>query len=277
MLLLLLLGFAVALPLCAQKSVSVVTLKNGTVMKGELKSIVPNESLTIVIAGVETNIAMEDVGKIEEEDVMPPVPTAINSEKLVVTDLNEYPDSFELDVCGTKIKMILVRGGMMNMGFSGKRSVDMNSEPVHLVGVTSFYISDTFIPTSLAKQLTNKKIDTSQTYFCAKWADCKKMADSIAVLTKIPVRLPTEAEWEYAACSDKQNMIFSECTNDEFCVDYFDVFNPNSYVVDPTGPLSGRRHVVRYYGKAHRKFDRDHSDPKNRLRLVVKAKDYVKR
>lgn len=143
MLLFLLLWFAVALPLCAQKSLSVVTLKNGTVMKGILKSIVPNESLTIVIAGVETSIAMEDVDRIEEENVMPPVPAALNSEKLVVTDMNDYPDSFELDVCGTKIKMILVKGGVMNMGFDGDGSRDMRSEPVHRVCVSSFYMSNT--------------------------------------------------------------------------------------------------------------------------------------
>lgn len=45
---------------------SVVTLKNGTELKGKIKSINPTDSLTIVISGIETPIKMSDVAKIEE-------------------------------------------------------------------------------------------------------------------------------------------------------------------------------------------------------------------
>lgn len=259
----------------SQAKLSKVIMKNGTEIIGTIKSLDPTDAITLIVAGIETSIKMSDVARVEEETVNRTetmAPQQLLKAKLVVTDLNEYPDSFNLDVCGTIIKMILVRGGSMNMGYDGRGSMDMNSEPIHKVSVTSFYISDTFITSLLAKQLTDKKVDTSWTYYTGKWMDVDAMTKTIAQKTGIPVRLPTEAEWEFAACSDQQNLIFSKCKNDEFCSDYFGRFN-TFYETDPTGPTSGRRHVVRYYGRGNRKFDRDHSDSKNRLRLVVKAKD----
>ena len=50
----------------AQEKQSVVTLKNGTELKGTIKSLVPTDSLTIVISGIETSIKISDVAKIEE-------------------------------------------------------------------------------------------------------------------------------------------------------------------------------------------------------------------
>ena len=49
----------------AQERLSVVTLKNGTVLKGVIKSIDPAESLTIVISGIETTISMDNVAIVE--------------------------------------------------------------------------------------------------------------------------------------------------------------------------------------------------------------------
>ena len=51
----------------AQSGQSVVTLKNGTELKGTIKAIDPTEGLTIVIAGVEAKIKMADVARVEEE------------------------------------------------------------------------------------------------------------------------------------------------------------------------------------------------------------------
>lgn len=259
----------------AQDKLSVVTLKNGTELKGVIKSIDPTDALKMIIAGVEISIKMNDVAKVEEliNKMERIVPQLTQNKKLVVTDMEDYPDSIFINICGTKIKMILVRGGDMNMGYDGKGSMDMNSEPIHRVSVTSFYISNTCITSILAKQLTDKKV-SDRTFYIAKWEDINTMTQTIAQRTGIPVRMPTEAEWEFSACSEQQNLIFKYNDDDEFCSDYFGKFNTLSEsTIDPTGPISGRRHVVRYYGKGNNKFDRDHSDSENRLRLVVKAKD----
>lgn len=54
----------------SQTKYSIVTLKNGTILNGVIKSIDPTNALTIEIAGIETTIKMADVAKIEEEKVI---------------------------------------------------------------------------------------------------------------------------------------------------------------------------------------------------------------
>lgn len=68
--------------LLAQEKQSVVTLKNGTELKGTIKSLVPTDSLTIVISGIETSIKMSDVAKIEEAKETVSVPPQTISESI---------------------------------------------------------------------------------------------------------------------------------------------------------------------------------------------------
>ena len=259
----------------AQDKQSVVTLKNGIELKGTIKSIDLSNALTIVISGIETTILMSDVAMIEEEkDNVPSNSQLSPNEKLIVTDTADYPESFDLEVYGTPIKMILVKGGEMNMGFDGDDSIDMKSEPVHRVKVTSFYISDEFVPSLLAAKLTDRKINTKWPYHEDKWIEVYEMVSAIAEKVNMPVRLPLEAEWEFAACSKQQDRIFSKCKNNEFCFDNFAEFDKLSEsVVDPIGPRQGRRHVVRYYGEKNQKFDRSESDSKNHFRIAIKARN----
>ena len=102
----------------AQEKQSVVTLKNGTELKGVIKAIDPTDALTIVIAGIETKIKMADVAKVEEianssvsSDTNEfPKSVLRKGEKIVVTDKADYPESFVLNIGDCEINMILVRG-----------------------------------------------------------------------------------------------------------------------------------------------------------------------
>lgn len=80
----------------AQDRISVITLKNGTIMKGNIKSIDPTDVLTIVIAGIETSIKMDNVAKIEEDNTPSEVSSSElnNDEELTKGDKSDTSNSF---------------------------------------------------------------------------------------------------------------------------------------------------------------------------------------
>lgn len=263
---------------CAQ-STSKVTLRNGTEILGTIKSIDPSDAVIIVISGIETTIQMSDIAKIEENhQASSTLPVLSPEDKLTVTDFADYPESFMLKIGNENIKMILVRGGDMNMGFEGRHSRRYNSEPLHLVKVTSFYISETYVSNAIANYLKGKKPKKGY-YDTTSWEKSDELIRLIANISGVPVRLPTEAEWEYASCSPVQNLIFSECKEAEYCFDYFGNYDNKNGSIDPQGPQNGSNHVCRTYAfgtyPESCKFERFKSPiiGHTYLRLAVKAKD----
>ncbi len=102
--------------------------------------------------------------------------------------------------------MVMVKGGTFLMGIRDTADVEggEHEKPGHKVTLDNFYISKYEVSQALwiAVMDTNPSIH-KDCYLCpvenVSWNDVQRFIDKLNKMTKHHYRLPTEAEWEYAA------------------------------------------------------------------------------
>ena len=204
-----------------------------------------------------------------------------------VTSLIDYllsgawPETLVL-VGNVTFKMIPVKGGTFTMGMTGEQADDdeQNALPTHQVTVSTFSIGETEVTQALwvAVMGTNPSANTTNLQYPVNkvtWNDCQEFITKLNQMTGMTFRLPTEAEWEFAARGGNSSHgyyyagsnTFSDVSatslqpvgqktpNElglydmsgsvwEWCQDYYGAYSSEAQT-NPTGPVSGTERVCR--------------------------------
>lgn len=115
-------------------------------------------------------------------------------------------DSQVYNVNGVSFKMVKVKGGTFMMGATagqGNQAYD-DEFPVHEVILSSYCIGETEVTQALWQAVmgenpSNFKGDLNRPVEMVSWYDCQTFVAKLNQMTGKSFRLPSEAEWEFAA------------------------------------------------------------------------------
>ena len=185
--------------------------------------------------------------------------------------------------------MVWVEGGTFTMGATSEQAndADNNEKPAHQVTLSGYYISRYEVTQDLWQTVmgynpSHFTSDLRNPVEMVTWQDCQEFITKLNKLTGKTFRLPTEAEWEFAArggklshgykyagSNDLSNVawyidnsgrmthpvgtkspnelgLYDMCGNVwEWCQDWYDESYRNTPQSDPSGPLSGYDRVIR--------------------------------
>ena len=191
-------------------------------------------------------------------------------------------------VGGVSFRMIPVEGGMFTMGATGEQGsqANANEKPAHNVAVSNFTIGQTEVTQELWQAVmgSNPSLatgDMKRPVEYVTWNDCQVFIEKLNQLTGQEFRLPTEAEWEFAArggnksshckCAgsdeiddvawyssnsgSKPHPVATKAANElgvydmsgnvaEWCQDWYSSYS-DSLQFDPAGPATGSTRVLR--------------------------------
>ena len=198
-------------------------------------------------------------------------------------------------VNGVTFEMIKVQGGTFTMGCTSEQGSDCydNENPSHRVTVSSFYIGKYEVTQALWEAVMGSNPSDFKggnlPVENVSWDNCQEFIRKLNSKTGKNFRLPTEAEWEYAArggnksngykysgsnsidnvawyygnSGNKTHTVGSKSPNElgiydmsgnvwEWCSDWYGSYSSGSQT-NPTGPSSGSYRVLRggsWYGDA---------------------------
>ena len=119
-----------------------------------------------------------------------------------------------ITVNGVSFKMVQVEGGTYTMGARDDDTEAFNSEkPAHKVTLSSFYIGETEVTQALwvavmgdnGSNPSHFTGDLNRPVDQVSWNQCQDFITKLNQMTGKQFRLPTEAEWEYAARGGKMS------------------------------------------------------------------------
>ena len=207
------------------------------------------------------------------------------------TENESQPQTEVFTVEGVSFKMIHVEGGTFVMGANDNDQLASNDEkPAHEVTLSDYWMGETQVTQALWQAVMGE----NPSYYkggpdlpveCVSWLDCREFIRKLNKLTGKRFRLPTEAQWEFAARGGNlgkghqhlyagSNDIFDVAWYDEnskekthpvgerdpnelglydmsgnvweWCNDWYEeTYYSNSPSIDPIGPSNGSNRVNR--------------------------------
>ena len=134
---------------------------------------------------------------------------SIRSHSIQMQSLTKDEKIFK--VKGVSFTMKLVEGGTFQMGATSEQGSDAydNEKPVHSVTLSNYYMGETEVTQALwqalmgsnPSQFEGDNLPVNQ----VTWNDCQEFIRKLNQKTGKNFRLPTEAEWEYAARGGKKS------------------------------------------------------------------------
>ena len=187
-----------------------------------------------------------------------------------------------------RIEMLFVEGGTFQMGATSEQGSDAeyDEKPVHSVTLSDFYIGKYEVTQGQWKAVMGKNPsrytgDDNRPVESVSWEDVQEFIQKLNALTGKRYRLPTEAEWEYAArggktsqgykyaggnsidkvawyalnSSGQTHLVGQKQPNElglydmtgnvwEWCQDWYESYS-SSAQTNPTGPTHGSSRVLR--------------------------------
>ena len=117
-----------------------------------------------------------------------------------------------ITVKGVSFEMVYVEGGSFDMGATSEQGSDAENDekPVHRVTLSDYYIGKC----EVTQELWEAVMGSNPSNFKGaqnpveqvSWNDCQEFVSRLNRLTGMTFRLPTEAEWEYAARGGNQSL-----------------------------------------------------------------------
>ena len=154
---------------------------------------------------------------------------------------NEEKISF--NVKGVTFDMIQVKGGTFTMGATseqGKAAQD-NEKPTHSVTLSNYYIGETEVTQELYKSVMDENPSDIEgvnlPVVAVSYTDCELFIDKLNKLTGRQFRIPTEAEWEYAARGGSKSKGYKYAGSDSLSeVAWFNDINSGLHPVKGKSP-----------------------------------------
>lgn len=164
----------------------------GDISANSVMSLLGNDSASVRIKQIEALAQQERAHK----------DSLIASADIPTVDLLQIGND-TIQVGSIQIVMIGVQGGTFNMGADIDYFYADEARPIHAVTVSSFYMAQT----EVTQELWYFVMKNNPSYFkgekrpveCVSWDDCQAFISKLNAITGKKFRLPTEAEWEFAA------------------------------------------------------------------------------